>query len=124
MKPVKDEPKVTCRCCNGICEWHAAHSGEPYHMDCDCRHKDDNLDDDILFRIHDPGCASQQGAPGCWGCCGAGCRSCGNTGFIPLSRAIDGALNTVANTAQRVLDAQSAHEKAKAELAQLEAMRT
>lgn len=78
--------KVKCTCCGGLCPWHAEHgpkaeNNRSYACDCSAGPRPDILEPGYLTHKHAATCASEWTVPGCWECCGSGCRACGSTGY-------------------------------------------
>jgi hypothetical protein len=61
--------------------------------------------------------------PGCWGCCGSGCRSCGNTGRWTLDQAESDATRAVLRADANIKAAMGNKEAALNRLAQLYTLR-
>jgi len=76
------EKFVACTCCGGLCLEHA--------------------------RIaHGKAVEPENGeVSGCWECCGTGCRACGNSGKIPLQKAMVASDRRIETLIKKVNDVQ------------------
>ena len=88
-----------------------------------CTCGEDALPDVLGYVRHHDSCPTQNNdPPGCWGCCGAGCRACGSTGFIPVESAIRIIKSRMAKREKDTLGMIAADEVDRRRLAELENM--
>ena len=81
------EKFVRCRCCGGLCTGHSKIAKKSTK---------EPEDDDVS---------------GCWECCGAGCRACGNSGKISLELAVATSDRRVEKLIKKVKDAKNELEE-------------
>ncbi len=113
--------KVRCKCCNGLCPWHSEHGPRAedkpeFQLICNCGELELGADWTGHYN-HKETCPAKDGRfepPGCWSCCGSGCRACGNTGFISKEKAMKGLLQVIDSKGAKITELQkevAAHRK-------------
>lgn len=103
------EKFVKCNCCGGLCDWHKEYGPQAESnrsWECNCGNSDIKEAWDISSPNCTPECNSNWSVPNCWGCCGSGCRHCGNTGKISLEKDIEIRHKNILNQSKKIEDLQ------------------